>query len=374
MSENPTPTPTSTATAPSTVKVTGIERTGTGLTILGVIAGAIPLLFLAFANNVTISTSDQVRSVATTGLILTIAAVVLGLVATGLNLPNLGKRLGPGLSTFFSGATLITLGLFLLVTVLPRVSAIQTLNDKTEPFAKAINANCGPLSTVSSDYQKAQLDANGVAGAIANGQVPAAADLAAFAQAMTADAAIFQKDANSFNTYQANLNKLTSPDSKYDKLLADCKKDVASTIAFLSGNGIPTTEFVTGLNASIDGLKQPATVTAAIKAAVDGAVPASYNAQTLLQDAAKAATGQLPFTLPAGIPDAQKPALTLAVVGVLGGGYPVFVSQAMGQASTSTDTTLTNEGNQLRQDIKDTLTNNLAPFTVDTTSIVDEQK
>ncbi|MBA3825540.1 MAG: hypothetical protein H0X24_16785, partial [Ktedonobacterales bacterium] len=218
MSENPIP-PQSPAPAPGTVKVTGIERTGTGLTAVGVIAAAIPLVYLAFASNIKLDTLDSIKSVLTGGLIVTIAAAVIGLVATGLNVPNLGKRLGPGLSTAFSGATLVTMALFLFVTVLPRINAVQNLNDKIVPFGKSLNANCkNPLNAIKTDYTKVQTDATPLAGAISaiptGGPIPTTTQFGTFAAAMTTDAATLQTDATNFATYQANLNKLTSPDKK----------------------------------------------------------------------------------------------------------------------------------------------------------------
>ncbi len=50
--------------------------------------------------------------------------------------------------------------------------------------------------------------------------------------------------------------------------------------------------------------------------------------------------------------------------------FPAYVATVMDAAAASTDPALTAEGNQLKQDIKDILTNNLAPIKVDVNKIV----
>ncbi|MBA3825546.1 MAG: hypothetical protein H0X24_16815, partial [Ktedonobacterales bacterium] len=156
------------------------------------------------------------------------------------------------------------------------------------------------------------------------------------------------------------------------KLLADCKTDVGGTLAFLSGNGIPTSAFVTGLNQVVDSQKPDASTSAVLKSVIASTIPATYNAGTLLKAAAQATTGQFQFSLPAGVPTSAQQSLTVALIGTFALGFPGFTQQAFAQAASANDATLTQEGDQLEQDIKDTLKTNLAPFTVDADKIVND--
>jgi|GEM_PF-6915365 len=303
---NPTPATT----------VTPVERTGTGFSITGLIALAIPLLYTLYAtvSSVSVASQDDAKALVTNAVIITLVAAVLGLVGLvlgGLGLMR-GARMGRGLTVGMSGFTLITSLLFLFLTLIPRANALTTLNDKTAPFARSIQTNC-----------KNQLDNAKALLKTARDQTQAAAtNDAAFAQVMITQVGILQSNASDLQNAATLVKGLTAPDSKYQMIVTSCATDLQGQAGFLvSESAIP--------------LPPPY-----------NALAKSVSATTLMKTAAAIVSGKGPIPAP--------PA----------GTFQPLIIAALTQAINATDAPLTKAGDQLKQDITDTLTNNLAPFKV----------
>lgn len=341
--------------------VTAVERVGTT-------AGLISLLgfvyFLVYPHVVApVNTLDGVQSTAATEMIVAIVTLALALLGTIFSLPGLMRRMSPGraTSTVISGATLIVAALFMFLSLLPHVQNLQTLKSTTQPFAITIRDNCQtPLNTATSDYQQTAKDA-------AATQAPAA-----FASAMQTDATKLQGDLTTLTNSLATLNATTAPQSKYQALLDGCKKDVSGDIAFLgSPQAIPTAQALAGADTLVDvNVSIPAALKPSVKDSLMATLPTSLSALQLVNLAPLAATGGAPVKLATDVPPGAEATVTGIVKSILAAGVPQIVAAAMNQAGAATDATLTSEGNQLSQDIKDTLTNNLAPFPVDVNAIV----
>jgi hypothetical protein len=303
----------------TTTKTTAVllGRVGLGGTVLSGVTAAVPLgytLFAVLTGSVTISTTDDVTNLFTRGIILTAAAAGLGVLGLGLNVPGLLGAPRRGIATSGVSAALVLItALFLFVGVLPRASAVQHLNDQVAPFARSMRDNCkAPLDAVTADLTKARDDA----------RANLTSD-AAFAKAMQTDADALTTDAQHLATSQDALRAAKVPDAKYQQLKDDCIAAVIGENSFLlDSNGASAI-----------------------------ALPAPFNikvsAVQLLQDGALAAAGTIPgLTLQ---PGSIEPLMVLALNNI------VAQINSGGQK-------LTDEGNVLTQDIKDTLTNNLAPF------------
>jgi hypothetical protein len=285
--------------------------------VLSGVTAAVPLgytLFAAINGSVTISTTDDVTNLFTRGIILTAASAGLGVLGLALNVPGLLAAPRRGIATSGVSAALVLItALFLFVGVLPRAGAMQHLNDQVAPFARSMRDNCkAPLDAVTADITKARDDAK------AN-----LANDATFAQAMQADANALNTDAQQLSTSKDALRAAKVPDSKYQQLKDDCIAAVNGEYSFLLDSNGPS----------------------AIS------LPAPFNIKVsaiqLLQDGALAATGAVPgLTLQ---PGSIEPLMVLAL------------NQIVAQINSGGQQ-LTAEGNALTQDIKDTLTNNLAPF------------
>lgn len=291
-------------------KTSNSAKTGTALTIASGVVLAVPLLYVLYgklAGNVMLNTSDDINRLFTFGIILTGLAGVLGLVAAVLH--GIAKRF---VSTGISAVVLLVALAFLFTTVLPRTQALQHLNDKIAPFGHSLQANCQtPLDATTALLKAAQFDA-----------VLHATDDAGFVTQMKADISALQDNSATLTKGLNNLNLLSAPDSKYQALLDGCKKDVKGEIDLLNNtSSIPFPPAV----AQLTGLQ-------------------SESAIKLLQDAAAVASGQIPLQVPPGSAE-QLVGQTLKAV-----------------LDAAKDPQLTAEGNQLQQDIVDTLNNNLAPF------------
>ncbi len=305
----------------TTTKTTALllGRVGLGGTVLSGVTAAVPLgytLFAALTGSVTLSTSDDITSLFTRGIILTAAAGGLGVLGLALNVPSLLGTPRRGLATSgVSIALVLVTALFLFVGVLPRASAVQHLNDKVVPFAKSMRDNCKvPLDAVTTDLAKARDDAK-----------VNLTDDTAFAKAMQADASALNTDAQRLSTGQDALRAAAVPDSKYQQLKDDCVAAVTGEIGFLLDSG----------NASAIVLPAPFSI--------------KVSAIELLQLGGLAAAGGIPTVkLPPG-------SVEPLMVGVLG-----RIVDAVGSSPAAKK--LTAEGDALTKDIKATLTNNLAPY------------
>jgi hypothetical protein len=307
-----------TATTSTTTAVL-LGRVGLGGTVLSGVTAAVPLgytLFAALTGSVTISTTNDVTSLFTRGIILTGAAAGLGVLGLALHVPGLLGAPRRGLATSgVSTALVLITALFLFVGVLPRASAMQHLNDKVVPFALNMRDNCkAPLDAVTAVLTKARDDAK------AN-----LTNDAAFAKAMQADADALNTDAQRLFTSQDALRAAAVPDSKYQQLKDDCIAAVSGESGFLLDSN----------NASAISLPAPFNI--------------KVSAVQLLQDGALVAAGGIPsITLP---PGSVEPLMVIAL------------SNIVDQLGTSPAAKkLTAEGDELTKDIKDTLNSNLTPF------------
>jgi hypothetical protein len=308
-------------TTTETKPTTALDWAGIGSAVLAVLALATPLGYTFLGGpNVTLNSQDQIRQLLSNGVIATIASAVFGLLGSGFSVPGLMKvRTGGRITTTsISGLVLIGALVFLLVALLPRVNAIQNLNDKIQPFAVSLRDNCQtPLQQTKAELKDTKLDADRLIG-----------DDNAFAAAMQRHLQTFRDLADQLTAGAAKLSTLKSPDSKYNDLLSHCTTDVQAEAAFLtSHSAIPL----------------PAPF---------NAISPSVSLEELLDGSTLLATGKTPLgALPTGTAQAG-------------------VSAVLQQAIATDDPTLTQEGDQLSSDIKDTLTNNLSPFKVDTNAIV----
>ena len=332
----------------TTTKSSALTRVGLGVFVLGLIALAIPLGDLLYANingNVTLATADAINNLLTIGVILTVASAVLALVAVGLHVPGLIGSPRRGLVTgVLSVVLLIGAAAFLFTTMLPRAQAVQRVNDKLAPFGTSLETNCqNALAQAQADLKNTQYDAQNMADQ---------ADDATYQKLITADLATLQADNTTLTNGLAAMNKLTAPDSKYQPLLDGCKKDVTGEIAVLSNKGIP----LTGLASQAGSLEQelvaagltPAQATAILSGL---ATFVSSNPNT-------DAVGLLNLSL-----QAISPTHPLGPVppGFTEGLIAGILQQVNAQNS---DPTLTAEGDAFKADVKKILDDNLAPFVV----------
>jgi len=211
--------------------------------------------------------------------------------------------------------------------VMPRASALSTLQDKTEPFAIALRDNCqAPLTKLTNDEVAALAHAEN---ATTNGD---ATDDALFLQLGQADVQAWQADAQALQSGADKLSKLTAPAPKYNDLLQRCITDTKAQADFLTNdsgpNAIPLPAPFSALAPKVSGI-------------------------SLLKGAVAIASGQTPLgKLP---PDTAQTAVIGALKQVL---------------AASQDTQLKADAAQLVADMKATLTDNLSPIPVNTTAII----
>lgn len=357
-----TETPNTTPTTPTPPAVTPLERLGTSfglISLLGIV------YFLVYPHLATaVNTLSGVQSTATQETIVAIAAGALALLGTVFNLPGVVRRpkAGRAGSTVVSGAALIVAALYIPLTLLPHIANLQTLQNTTQPFAISIRDNCQtPLNTMTTDFKKTAADAN------ANLTSPTS-----FATAIQPDATTLSADQTMLAAALVKLTALTVPNAKYQGLLDGCKTDVQGDIAFLSSaQAVPLATALSGADTAVD-LNQniPAALKQSVKDSLAATLPASISGLGLLQTAPLLASGSAPVTLASDVPPGYGPTVTGIVQQILAGGAAQIVGAVYAAAGAATDATLTSEGNQLKQDIKDTLTTNLAPFPVDVNAIV----
>lgn len=324
-----------------------LTRVGLGVFVLGLIALAIPLGDLLYANmtTVTLATASEINNLLTIGVILTVASAVLALVAVGLHAPGLmgspRKGLVPGV---LSVVLLLGAAGFLFTTMLPRAQAVQRVNDKLAPFGTSLETNCqNAIAHAQADLKNAQLDAQNM------GDL---GDDKTFATLMQSDVAALQADSKTLTDGQTALNKLTSPDPKYQPLLDGCKKDVAGEIAVVSNKGIPLTGLASQANSLVQelvaaGLTQEQATAIITNLGKFVAQNPNTDAVSLLQLAAAAVSPAQPLgPLPAGFTE----------------GFTAGILQQVNAANT--DPTLTKEGDDFKADVKKILDDNLSPFNV----------
>jgi hypothetical protein len=377
MSET-TPTPTPTTPPATTTTVTGLERAGTGITIAGVVLGVVTLALVLFGHNITISSNAQATNAIYVLVAITALGLLLGLLGTIFNVPALLKQMNTGrlTSTALSVVTLVALGVYFFVGVLPHTTNLLHLNNVVEPFGTSIQNDCQtPLSTETTHAKKIEADAK----TFPNPPNPATllVDLTNFGGVMSTDVNQFQQD---LTVLQANLTKvqgLALPDGKYGALRDGCVRDIQGTIGFINDTSTVSTSNTTLFTqAIIAGINQePASVLPTvdkqiIDAVIQSSMPTSYSALSLLQSAASFANMKATLTFPSSVPVADQQLLGIEVYAAVSAGYSALIPTVMDGFINGTDAATTNAGNCFANDIINTLNDNLKPFNVDTTKIV----
>ena len=372
MAKNTPPTPPTPVVKPT---ITGLERTGTGITIVSVLAALAIPGFSAMSGK--LESSGQINSVVTSIVLLTIVAGVLALLGTVLNVPGLLKqpRIGRVTSTVFSGATLVVLAIFFFATVLPRVNNLNHLNSVVEPFGTSVQKNCSDLlQNETNRYKQIEADAKAFPSAINPATI--SVDLANYVTPINKDIKDFQNDATLLQTSATKVQALTLPDGKYGKFRDGCVTDMQGTIAFINDTTlIPTTQFLQQVIAGVTAAPAsqiPTAAKPAVIAIIQANIPASYSAVSLMQASVGYASvfSPAPLTNP-GIPAATFNAVSILVYGTLWHSFPLFIAGAMDTAANAPDPeNLANLGTCLQNDISKTLKDNLAPLSVNTDKIV----
>jgi hypothetical protein len=298
-----------------------LQRVGLIGTITAGVVFAIPVLYTLYAQltgNVSLSSADQITNLFKYGILLCIVALVLGVIALVLGASGLLRAPRRGIvQTAVSVLLLILTAVFLFAMVLPRASAVQTLNDKVVPFALSMRDNCRTtLNAVTPDLAKARDDAT-----------QHLTDDAGFAIAMQADAAKLTADVQALRTSLPKLQAATVPLTRFQQLKDDC---------------------VTGAQGEADFLANSKGANAIPLPAPYNAIQATISPIDLIQLSAAEATGTGPVKLPPN---------------TIEGLVSVALAQVITLSSNSPfSQKLTGEGDDLTQYISDTLTNNLAPF------------
>lgn len=359
-----------------------LHPAGTTLTVLGLIAGLVPVLALVFGSAIKLETLSAVQSAATIGTLLVVASAGLALIATIVNLLRPSST-GKGVSLIVSLVTLVGMAALLFTTVLPRDTNLQNLNNTLAPFGTSIRDNCQtPLNTETAHYNQVAKDSAPITSTDPS-QVVAA--LGGFASSMKTDATMFQTDATNLQGNLTNLQNLKVPESKYQALHDGCIADVQATITVLTGTGITSDEtamFYSAIQTAVTGLPTttiPAAAKPIILATIKNSLPSTYSFVSLLQTAAAyAGCGGNPLnacttvqlTWPPKVPTSTQQSLATFIYVIVGAGFTQFVNTAMMKAAAQSDPQLTTEGNQLKDDIKKILRDNLAPINVDVNAIV----
>lgn len=315
----------------TTVKATVLDKSALAVAVLSAIALAVPIVYTVYAaNSVTITKSDDIKSLFTNGIIVTGAAGVLGLVGLLLSVPGLlkGARTGRVVTTLVSVVVLVASAVGLVAVLLPRAGAVSNLNDKVQPFALSLQQNCQtPLNNLSSHESEILTHSFQT-------KTGAAEDDARFADLLQGDIANLQKDATDLKAASDKLGKLTAPSGPayYAELLKHCQDDVAGQADFLTND--------TGANA----IPLPAPFSA---------IAPKASLTTLVKGSALVASGTSPLgPLP---PSTVQTVLATAMQQVI---------------ASSKDQVATDDGNKLQADIAKTLTDNLSPIAVDTDAVI----
>jgi hypothetical protein len=292
-----------------------MSRLGLYAAILALIAFLIPVvaLLLGVIGVVQMNSADDISSLLSNAVIVGIIAFALAVIATLLNLPGLFSDPRQGVVTLIGSVLLLLLSAgFLFGMVLPRASAAQNLNDKVIPFARTMQANCAtPLNDTKEDLTTVRNFADATRASNAG----YAGGVGTYINILHSD------DAKLVDGIQA-VQDVTVPDPKYQTLKDECLKSLKSMQAFLDNSqAVP-------LPAPFDKLVAP-----------------TVSGFTLLTTSAAVAGGQVP--LPTPLPT---------------GTIQTLISQALTQVINSKNDALTKAGDDLTKDIKDGLTNSVAPF------------
>jgi hypothetical protein len=292
-----------------------VSRIGFGAAILALIAFLIPVvaLLLGVIGVVQMNTSDDISSLLTNAVIVGVIAFALAVIATLLNLPGLFSEPRQGVVTLIGSVLLLLLSAgFLFGMALPRASAAQNLHDNIVPFAQTMKDNCkAPLNATVDDLTTIRNFADSMKASDAG----YAGGVGTYINILHSDDA---KLADGIQAVQA----ATVPDPKYQTLKDECLKSLKGMVNFLDNTSanpvVPPFDALLGKTISGFGLLN------ASVAVAGGAI-------------------KLPTPLPVGT------AQTL-------------VSGALTQVINTKNPALTAAGDALTKDIKDGLTNSVAPF------------
>jgi hypothetical protein len=304
-----------------------VSRIGFGAAILALIAFLIPVvaLLLGVIGVVQMNTKSDIESLLTNAVIVGIIAFALAVIATLLNLPGLFSDPRQGVVTLIGSALLLLLSAgFLFGMALPRASAAQNLNDNVIPFAQMINESCAtPLNDTIEDLTTVRNYAD----------TQKASDAGYASGVGTYINILHSDDAKLVDGIQA-VSAATVPDSKYQDLKDQCLLSLRGMQSFLDANGkIQVPAALAPLLARVGpALGGDALIVGGNVASVSGF--GLLKASTLV-----AASGAAPT-----------------------GTAQALVSQALTTVINSKNDQLTKDGDQIVKDIKDGLTNNVAPF------------
>jgi hypothetical protein len=304
-----------------------VSRIGFGAAILALIAFLIPLvaLLLGAVGAVQMNTSDDITNLLSNAVIVGIIAFALAVIATLLNLPGLFSDPREGVVTLIGSALLLLLSAgFLFGMVLPRASATQNLHDNIIPFAQTMSDSCkAPLNDTIEDLTTVR----NFADSMKTSDAGYAGGVGTYISILHSD------DAKLVDGIQA-VQEATVPDPKYQDLKDQCLLSLRSMESFLNAPGkiqVPAT--LAPLLAPIGpALGANAVLVNGVVASVSGF--GLLNAGTLIAGSGKAPPGTAQAII--------SPALTTVI--------------------NSKNDQLTKDGDQIVQDIKDGLTNNVAPF------------
>jgi hypothetical protein len=294
-----------------------LSRLGLGAAILALIAFLIPVgaMLLGVFGVVQMNSDNDINNLLTGAVIVGIIALALAVLAVLLNLPGLFSDPRRGVVTLIGSVLLLLLSAgFLFGMALPRAAAVQNLKDNVIPFGQAMSDGCkAPLNATIADLTKMR----DFADSTKTSDTGYASGAGAYITALHGD------DAKMVDGIQA-VQAATVPDPKYQTLKDECLKSLRGLEGFLA-------------NPAANPVIPP----------FDALLGKTISGFTLLDTSVALAAGKvpLPTPLPAGTAQA-------------------LVSGALTQVITTKNDALTKAGDDLTKDIKDGLTNNLAPFKV----------
>jgi hypothetical protein len=304
-----------------------VSRLGLIAAVLALIALLVPViaLLLGAVGAVQMNTSDDITSLLTNAVIVGIIALALAVVATLLNLPGLFSEPRQGLVTLIGSVLLLLLSAgFLFGMVLPRASAVQNLHDNVIPFAQTMNDSCkAPLNHTIEDLRT-----------VRNFATQTLPSDSGYAGGVGTYFGILHSDDGALADGIQAVQNSTAPDPKYQDLKDQCLLSLRGMQSFLDAPG-------------------KIQVPAALGALLAPIAPALGSSAVVVSGNVASVSG---FGL-----------LTASVLVAGSGVAPKGTAQglvvtAMNAVIGSTNDQLTKDGDQIVKDIKDGLTNNVAPF------------
>jgi hypothetical protein len=294
-----------------------MSRLGLGGAILALIAFLIPAVYLLLGATgaVQMNSKSDITGLLTGAVIVGVIALVLAVLATLLNLPGLFADPRNSLGALIASALLLLLSAgFLFGMALPRAAAVQNLNDNIIPFAQTMRDNCkAPLTAAVDDLTTARNFAD-----------TSKTSDGGYAGGMGAYIGVLHIDDGNLASGISVIQQTTVPDPKYQTLKDECLKSLKGMVNFLD-------------NAQAVPLPSP----------FDKLIAPTVSGFTLLNTSVAVAGGAVP--LPTPLPT---------------GTVQTLISQALTQVINTKNPALTKAGDDLTNDIKNGLNDNLSPFKV----------